>query len=162
MVIIIISCIPTDENKNNITRVVWCTPIPQSLSFALSTISTSPYFLLVSWWNVSKNFKVREVKKWQHQGQGHITDKSMIWLVEWGKIIMLHVQDAFWCNTFLTFSAKRQCKIIILILWFWRQCKPTAVNHSFFEFTWKPFLPSKWKYISLISYMTNIGQSQNT
>jgi len=93
----------------------------QSLSLALSPISTSPYFLLVSWWNVSKNFwsffpKVREFKKWQHQGQRHITHKSMIWLVEWGKTLMLHVQDAFWCNNFLTFSAKWQCKIIIFVV----------------------------------------------
>ena len=34
-------------------------------------------------------------KKWRRQRQRH---KSMIWLVEWGKIIVLHVRHTFWCE----------------------------------------------------------------
>ena len=41
-----------------------------------------------------------EFKKWRRQ-RGQRRHKSMIWLVEWGKIIVLHVQQDFWCN-FLT------------------------------------------------------------
>ena len=32
-------------------------------------------------------------EKWQRQRH-----QSMIWLVEWGKIIVLHVRHAFWCE----------------------------------------------------------------
>ena len=46
---------------------------------------------------------------------------SMMWLVEWGKIIVLHVRHAFWCS-FLTF------------LRFWRQQELAAVNLSFSGF----------------------------
>ena len=51
----------------------------------------------------------RVFKKWLRQWQRH---KSMIWLVEWGKIIVLHVRHAFWCN-FLTQAAKRRREIFI-------------------------------------------------
>ena len=37
------------------------------------------------------------INKWHQQRQRH---KSMIWLVECGKIIVLHVRHAFWCNFF--------------------------------------------------------------
>ena len=40
---------------------------------------------------------IREFKKWRRQRQRQ-GQKSMIWLVEWRKIMMLHVQHAFWCN----------------------------------------------------------------
>ena len=46
----------------------------------------------------------REFKKWRR--------KSMIWLVEWGKIIVPHVRHAFWWN-FLTWSARRRREIFI-------------------------------------------------
>ena len=36
----------------------------------------------------------------------------MIWLVECGKIIVLHVRHAFWCNC-LTTSAKRRREIVL-------------------------------------------------
>ena len=39
----------------------------------------------------------RELKIWRRQRQRQ-RHKSMIWLVEWRKIIVLHVQHAFWCN----------------------------------------------------------------
>ena len=45
----------------------------------------------------------------ERQRQRH---KSMIWLVEWRKIIVLHVRHAFCCNV-LTYSAKRPREIFI-------------------------------------------------
>ena len=50
----------------------------------------------------------RELRKWQWQQQRE-HHKSIIWLVEWWKIILQHT---FWCN-FLTWSAKRQHEIFI-------------------------------------------------
>ena len=43
-------------------------------------------------------------KKWRRQRQRQ-RHKSMIWLVEWGKITVLHVRHAFPCN-FMIWSAK--------------------------------------------------------
>ena len=40
---------------------------------------------------------IRELKIWRRQRQRQ-RHKSMIWLVEWRKIIVLHVRHAFWCN----------------------------------------------------------------
>ena len=64
----------------------------------------------------SRSFNVAETvyrafKIWwrQRQRQRH---KSMIWLVEWRKTIVLQVQHAFWCNV-LTKSAKRRREIFI-------------------------------------------------
>ena len=61
--------------------------------------------------NMPSSQENREFKKWlrQRQRQRH---KSMIWLVEWGKIIVLHVRHAFWCNV-LTKSTKRRREIFI-------------------------------------------------
>ena len=39
----------------------------------------------------------REFKIWRRQRQRQ-RHKSMIWLVEWRKIIVPHVWHAFWCN----------------------------------------------------------------
>ena len=54
---------------------------------------------------------IRELKIWRRQRRRQ-RHKSMIWLVEWRKIIVLHVQHAFWCSV-LTQSAKRRREIFI-------------------------------------------------
>ena len=66
----------------------------------------------VSWIRPLPRGDNREVKIWRQQRQLQC-HKSMIWLVEWRKIIVLHVRHAFWCN-FLTQSAKRWSEIFIL------------------------------------------------
>ena len=38
--------------------------------------------------------------------------KSIIWLLEWGEIIVLHVQHTLWCK-FFTCSSKWWCEIVI-------------------------------------------------
>ena len=48
---------------------------------------------------------IREFKIWRRQRQRQ-RHKSMIWLVEWRKTIVLHVRHAF-CSDVLTYSAKR-------------------------------------------------------
>ena len=53
----------------------------------------------------------REFKIWRRQRQRQ-RHKSMIWLVEWREIIVLHVRHAFWCNV-MTWSAKRRREIFI-------------------------------------------------
>ena len=67
---------------------------------------------------------IGRVKKWPQQWprQCH---KSMIWLVQWGKIIMLHVWHAIVCN-FLTYCLKQ-----FSFLRFRQQCEPAAVKLSF-------------------------------
>ena len=52
-----------------------------------------------------------EFKIWRRQRQRQ-RHRSIIWLVEWRKIIVLHVRHAFWCNV-LTKSAKLQREIFI-------------------------------------------------
>ena len=76
----------------------------------------------------------REFKKWRRQRprQRH---KSMIWMVEWGKIILLHMWHAFWCN----FWRSLQENVKFSYLKFWWQRK----YFSFSSFTWKPFVPKK-------------------
>ena len=92
----------------------------------------------------------RELNKWRRQRprQRH---KSMTWLLEWEKIIVLHVRplfDAiFWrslSNDVVKFSYLR----------FWRQRELAALNLSFFAFAWKTFVPSKRKWTSPILYIT--------
>ena len=43
----------------------------------------------------------------------------MIWLVEWGKVIVLHVRHAFWCNLWRSLPEDD--------VKFWRQRKPAAI-----------------------------------
>ena len=52
---------------------------------------------------------ISELKKRRWQRQRH---KSMIWLVEWGKAIVLHVRHAFWWKL-LTQSADQRREIFI-------------------------------------------------
>lgn len=52
--------------------------------------------------HVYREFK-KQWPEWHQQ-----CHKSLIWLLEWGKILLLLVWHAFWCN-FLTQSAKWQC-----------------------------------------------------
>ena len=80
-------------------------------------------------------------------GTATTTPQIMVWFVEWGKIIVLHVQHAFWCIR-LTYLSNDEVKVSYLR--FWRQQEPAAVNLSFSALTWKPFVPSKRKCISPI------------
>jgi len=60
-------------------------------------------------YNWSITIDSRELKQGRRQGQRqHL--KTMIWLVEWGKIIVLHVRHALKYNS-LTWSAKLQWEI---------------------------------------------------
>ena len=60
------------------------------------------------------NFLLRSLsrKRRMHRQQHQQRHRSLIWLVEWGTIIALHVRHAFWCNV-LTQSAKRRREIFI-------------------------------------------------
>ena len=82
--------------------------------------------------NMPSSQENREFKKWlrQRQRQRH---KSMIWLVEWGKIIVLHVRHAFWCNFWRSLSDD-DVKFAYLRLR--RQRESAAVDLSFSMFTW--------------------------
>ena len=53
--------------------------------------------LLISSGETASNRDIREFKIWRRQRQRQ-RHKSMIWLVEWRKIIVLPVRHAFWCN----------------------------------------------------------------
>ena len=102
---------------------------------------------IVTCWS-SSNFK-----KWRRQLQRQ-RNKSKIWLAAWGKIIVLHVQHAFWCN-FLRSLPNDDVKFSFLR--FWWQREPAIVNNSFFAFTWKPFVPSKRKCTPpLLFYVTTL------
>ena len=48
-------------------------------------------------WFSCHNRAFRELSKWRQQWQQPF-HKSVIWLIEWGKILVLHVRQAFWCN----------------------------------------------------------------
>jgi len=87
-------------------------------------VSDNDRLFYTFWWKCSRRFYklrdvihsilwafVRELKIWRQQRQQQ-RHKSMIWLVEWRKIIVLHVRHAFWCNV-LTWSAKRRGEIFI-------------------------------------------------
>ena len=70
--------------------------------------------------------------------------KNMIWLVEWEKIIVLHVRHAFWWNFFLRSLPNDDIKFSywlfftsLLITLFWRQRDHVTANLSSFAFTWK-------------------------
>ena len=54
-------------------------------------------FLLWSGWSSRRLCVIREFKIWRRQRQRQC-HKSMIPLVEWRKMIVLHVRHAFWCN----------------------------------------------------------------
>ena len=90
----------------------------------------------------------REFKIWrrQRQRQHH---KSIIWLVEWKKIIVLHVHYAFGA---MFWRSLPNDNVKFSYLRFWRQRELAEVNLSFFAFTWKTFVPSKWKCTPPILY----------
>ena len=83
----------------------------------------------------------REFKKWRRQRprQYH---KLMIWLIEWGKIIVLHVRHDFWCNFWCSLPKD---DVTFSYLRFWRQRESAAINFSFSALTWKAFVPKKQK-----------------
>ena len=87
--------------------------------------------------------------------------KSMICSIDRGKIIVLHVRHAFWCNVWRNL-ANDDVKCFDFLR-FWRQHDSAAVNLSFFAFAWKPLVPSNGKCTSPILYTgTNMESSQNT
>ena len=69
---------------------------------------------------------IREFKKRRRQ-----LYLLMIWLVEWGKTIVLH--STLIGAIFLTYFVKRRREI-------WLQREPAAVNLSFSALTWKPLV----------------------
>ena len=71
-----------------------------------------------------------EFKKWRKQWQRQ-RHKSIIWLVEWWKVIVLHVRHLFWWRNRSNDDMK------VSLLRFWRQRRPTVVNLSFFVFARK-------------------------
>jgi len=82
----------------------------------------------------------REFKIWRRQRQRK-RHKSMIWLVEWRKIIVLHVRHAFGAM----FWRNLPNDVKFSYLRFWQQRVLAAVNLSLFAFTWKPFVKNKRK-----------------
>ena len=85
-------------------------------------------------------FLIGSLKKWRRRRQRQC-HKSMIWLVEWEKIIVLHVRHAFWCN-FLTVWRREififeddnsTCSSKSFILC---QAKQTKVHFAYFFTTW--------------------------
>ena len=50
----------------------------------------------------------------------------MIWLVEWGKVIVLHVRHALWCNLWRSLPED--------VVKFWRQRKPAAIMFHYLPF----------------------------
>ena len=106
-------------------------------------------------WHVSAHlahaFYIREFKIWRRQRQRH---KSIIWLVERRKLIVLHVQHAFGA---MFWRSLPNDNVKFSYLTFWRQRELAAVNLSFFAVTWKIFVPSKRKCTSPILYnVTNM------
>ena len=95
--------------------------------------------LYIAFWRLQ--WSIREFKKWRRQlpRQRH---KLMIWLVEWGKIIVLHVRHDFLYNSWRSLP-KDDVKFSYLR--FWRQRKSAAINFSFSGFTSKAFVPKKQK-----------------
>jgi len=94
-------------------------------------------------WNGTRDFK-----KWQ-------CHKSLIWLGESGKIIMVAWEACFLVQIF--FCALPNDNVRISYLTFWQHYEPAAVNLSFSAFTCKPFITSKWKYMLPIMYhVTNM------
>ena len=71
------------------------------------------FFFVVKYANLWRRgcFKLpfREFKEWRQQRQQQ-RHKPMIWFVEGGNIIVLHVRHAFWCNVLMK-SAKPRSEI---------------------------------------------------
>ena len=99
----------------------------------------------------TRTFYIREFKIWRRQRQRH---KSIIWLVERRKLIVLHVQHAFGA---MFWRSLPNDNVKFSYLTFWRQRELAAVNLSFFAVIWKIFVPSKRKCTSPILYnVTNM------
>ena len=83
----------------------------------------------------------------------------MTWLVEWGKIIVLHERLALY-QICLKYLPNNDVKFSYLTVC--RQHEPAAVNLFFSAFTWKSFVPIKWEDTSHLSFnITNMKWSQN-
>ena len=63
---------------------------------------------------------------------GHVTTTPIIWLVEWGQIIVLHVQHAI---RNISLGSLWNGDVKFSYLRFWRQREPTAIQLSPSEFT---------------------------
>ena len=97
----------------------------------------------------SKNYHIRQLTKWRRERQRQ-RRKSMIWLVECGKIIACCTCGTLFGAIFWRSLPNDDVKFSYLS--FWRQQEPAAVNLSFSAITWKPFVPIKWKDTSSILY----------
>jgi len=84
---------------------------------------------------------IREFKKWRRQ-----CHKSMIWLVEWGKIVV----HALWCN-FCDVGYRMTTWNYDFIFEALTTTKARRDKSFILYLTWKPFAPSKRKYSSPIS-----------
>ena len=82
------------------------------------------------------------------------------------RIVRTHFSDIMTLNNWKTIAETRShifrwrsrcCRLRVclssLFLRFWQR-KPLAVNHSFFAFAWKPFVPSKQKCWIIVERLT--------
>ena len=104
-------------------------------SFSYSHFSAS----LREGWSLKDNSEFQKLQRLQQLWQYY---KSMISLVEWQKLIILHMQHEL-------FEANFSCglpnnKVKFSFLRFWQQCKPSAINLPFSAFAWKPCAPRQW------------------
>ena len=99
------------------------------------------FFIFCTFRNSSRPIN-GEFKKWrQHwQRQRH---KSMIWLVERRKVIVLHVWHLFW------WRSRSNDDMKVSLLRFWRQRQAAAVNLSFFTFARKCTSPISYNVSNL-------------
>ena len=110
--------------------------VPHVLHDYFSSFNQSNHWLAaLSLTQPSSNLKlpIRELKQRRRQRR---RQKTKIWLVDWRKIIVLHVQHAL-SVAFFDVTAKWQCEI----LRFWRQREHTEVNLSFSIYTSTALLP---------------------
>jgi len=129
-----------------------CTVVNRSIETRQQTILLLHSWMLSLWTGALRwacYNKVQKIEGSLRNGNGNANANATnrwFWLVEWGKIIVLHILCASWFNCWTKDDRK------FSFLRFWRQCKPIAVNLSFFTFVWKPFVSSKCKWNLLILY----------
>ena len=97
----------------------------------------------------SKNYHIRQLTKWRRERQRQ-RRKSLIWLVECGRIIGCCTCGTLFGAIFWRSLPNDDVKFSYLS--FWRQHEPAAMNLSFSASTWKPFVPIKWKHTSSILF----------
>jgi len=91
-------------------------------------------------WSLKDNSAFQKLQRLQQLWQYH---KSMISLVEWQKLIILHMQHKLFEANFSCSLPNNNVKFSFLR--FWQQCKPSAIYLPFSAFAWKPFAPRQWR-----------------